>query len=350
MFVNFENTPYWKTLEPIIRSGAMQAAIDGVYRYPYRINFYPGTSCMFRCDFCNRNYDYVVKNSDNVFSQLINQDDGTDKKRFGVTGGLEPLTSPYIGKICKDLHDGGYISRMVTNGFLLNDKMLKKNPYINSLDNIRVSLYGLDEEETTSTTKHSKAYDVVKKNLREYNQRSDKTRLYLNYVLLPDNVDKLKNLISYITDIGGADNISLREDHSFRYKVEDRNKLQDALLSFDEAFKNLHDATVDYGYGLENAMLGLDTPLLQVSDQELIATQSPQVKVCIDPNGDVFSYMDAGFVGRPGVKRHCLGNVTNSSLEKELRKMRGIKIQQGDTTYLDAFNHLIHKYIHEKTK
>ena len=146
-----DQTPYWKTLLPIIESGAMQAAIDGIYRYPYRINLYPGTSCMFSCHFCNRNYDYVVKDSENIFSQLIEQDDGSDKHRFGVTGGLEPLTSPYIGKICKDLHDGGYVSRMVTNGFLLNDKMLRTNPYINSLDSIRVSLYGMDHKETLST-------------------------------------------------------------------------------------------------------------------------------------------------------------------------------------------------------
>ena len=228
-----QQTPYWKTLLPIIESGAMQAAIDGVYRYPYRINLYPGTSCMFSCHFCNRNYDYVVKDSANVFSQLIEQDDGSDKDRFGVTGGLEPLTSPYIGKICKDLHLGGYNSRLVTNGFLLNDKMLRRNPYINSLDNIRVSLYALDNKETFATTKHKKGYKVVKENLTLYNKRKDKTRLHLNYVLLPEYIEKLDTILQYVNDIGGVDNISLREDHSFRFNIRDRNKVQDTLLKFD---------------------------------------------------------------------------------------------------------------------
>ena len=350
MLMRFEDTPYWQTLAPIIESGAMQAAIDGVYRYPHRINLYPGTSCMFKCNFCNRNFDYVAKDTDNVFSQLIEQDDGSDKHRFGVTGGLEPLTSPYIGKICRDLHDGGYVARMVTNGFLLNDKMLSKNPYINSLDNIRVSIYGLDAHETLDTTKHQKAHDVVKQNLTDYNKRPDRTKLYLNYVLLPSHINKLDKLIDYITDIGGVENVSLREDHSFRYNVKDRSALQDALNSFDQKIKQRLDIAIDYGYGLKNAMAGLDTTLMQVSDDELIDTQSPQVKICVDPNGDVFSYMDAGFVGRPGVQRHCLGNVTNSSLEKELSKVKRIRPQQGDTTYLDAFNHIIHKYIYEKRK
>lgn len=347
--MQFENTPYWKTLQPIIDSGAMQAAIDGVYRYPHRINLYPGTSCMFSCHFCNRNYDHVVKDSDNVFSQIIEQDDGTDKHRFGVTGGLEPLTSPYIGKICKDLHDGGYVSRLVTNAFLLNDKMLDRNPYINSLDNIRVSVYGMDDAETVETTKHAKAYEVVKQNLTAYNRRDDKTKLYINYVLLPENMDKLDKLVRYIEDIGGVGNVSLREDHSFRYNLEDRNRLQDALWNFDQHMSSMN-TPVDYGYGLQNALQGVHEPLVQVDHTQLIDTQSPQVKVCVDPNGDIFSYMDAGFVGRPGVGRHCLGNVTGSSIEEQLRRMVKIKPREGDDTYLDAFNHLVHSYIHSKTR
>jgi len=292
----------------------------------------------------------VVKDSDNIFSQLIEQDDRTDKHRFGVTGGLEPLTSPYIGKICKDLHDGGYVSRMVTNGFLLNDKMLRRNPYINALDNIRVSLYGMDHKETLATTKHAKGYEVVKTNLTNYNKRKDRTLLYLNYVLLPENINKLETILEYMMDIGGADCISLREDHSFRYNVKDRNKLQDALLKFDERVKKYYNVKVDYGYGLQNAMQGIDMPLVQVSHKELNSTQAPQAKVCVDPNGDIFSYMDAGFTGRLGVKRYCLGNVTNSSLEKQLKKMKRIKPQKQDPAYLDAYNHLIQRYIYEQTK
>ena len=61
----FEHSPYWKTLLPIIKSGAIKAVIDGVYQYPYRINMYPGISCMFKCLYCGRNYDAVVKNSKN---------------------------------------------------------------------------------------------------------------------------------------------------------------------------------------------------------------------------------------------------------------------------------------------
>ena len=262
----------------------MEAAIKGVYRYPYRINIYPGTSCMFSCLFCGRNYDAVVKGSrPNVFSQVIEQDDGKDPDRIHISGGLEPLTSPFINQICKDLSDKGYRSRMITNGFLLNSKTLTKNPYINSLDHIRVSLYGLDESEYLSTTRHQKGWRVVKENLTEYNKRDDKTRLYVNYVLLPENFGKLDRILTYIEDIGGVHNLSLREDFTFQYEIDDRNRIQDTLLKFDEEVKQ-RGIDVDYGYALQDAMMGKSSYLIKVTPEELTTGQSPQVKVCLDPN------------------------------------------------------------------
>ena len=344
----FEQSPYWKTLQPIIESGAIQAAIDGVYKYPYRINLYPGTSCMFECLYCGRNYDAVIKKSKNIYKQIIEQDDGKDKNRFGITGGLEPLTSPYINDICKDLIDKGYKSRMVTNGFLLNDKILSKNPYINSLDHLRISLYGLDNEEYVATTRHNLGWQVVKENLTNYNKRDDKTKLFLNYVLLPKHFENLHSIINYIQDIGGASNLSLREDYTFQYKINERNKVQDTLLAFDERIKKMN-MTIDYGYALQNAMRGEDAHLMRVTYNELRPTQSPQVKICVVPNGNIYSYMSAGFVERPGALRHALGNVNNSSIEQELKKQVEVAPREDDMQYLDAYNHLILKYIHEKS-
>lgn len=347
MRMQFENTPYWQTLQPIIESGAMEAAIKGVYRYPYRINIYPGTSCMFSCLFCGRNYDAVVKGSrPNVFSQVIEQDDGKDPDRIHISGGLEPLTSPFINQICKDLSDKGYRSRMITNGFLLNSKTLAKNPYINSLNHIRVSLYGLDESEYLSTTRHQKGWRVVKENLTEYNKRDDKTRLYVNYVLLPENFGKLDRILTYIEDIGGVHNLSLREDFTFQYEIDDRNRIQDTLLKFDEEVKQ-RGIDVDYGYALQDAMMGKSSYLIKVTPEELTTGQSPQVKVCLDPNGNIYSYMEAGFVDRPGALRHSLGNVIDSSIEQELRKQRQVEIHHDDMQYMDAYNHLVLKYMHQ---
>ena len=343
----FEHSPYWKTLLPIIKSGAIQAALAGVYKYPYRINLYPGTSCMFECLYCGRNYDAVIKKSKNIYKQIIEQDDGKDKNRFGITGGLEPLTSPYINDICKDLIDKGYKSRMVTNGFLLNDKILSKNPYINSLDHLRISLYGLDNEEYVATTRHKLGWQVVKENLTNYNKRDDKTKLFLNYVLLPDNFENLHSIINYIQDIGGIENLSLREDFSFQYEINNRNKLKDSLLLFDEKIKNMN-ITIDYGYALQQLLNGEDAILMRVTHKELRPKQSPQVKICVDPNGNIYSYMEAGFVDRPGAIRHALGNIINSSVEQELKKQIEITPLPDDIQSLDAYNHLIERYVYEQ--
>ena len=120
----------------------MQAAIDGVYKYPHRINFFPGTSCMFKCSFVDETT--MKSNVDTYFyDRILDEDDGKDIYRFNISGGLE-LTYKYIDRLCKDLYDRRYKSRLVTNGFLLNNKSLIKNRYLFSLDHIRVSLYGLD--------------------------------------------------------------------------------------------------------------------------------------------------------------------------------------------------------------
>jgi hypothetical protein len=42
--------------------------------------------------------------------------------------------------------------------------------------------------------------------------------------------------------------------------------------------------------------------------------------------------------------------VTNSSLEEQLKKMKRIEPEEQDPEYLDAYNHLIQRYIHEQRK
>ena len=93
-------------------------------------------------------------------------------------------------------------------------------------------------------------------------------------------------------------------------------------------------------------MAGKQSHLIKVTVDELTHRQSPQVKVCVDPNGNIYSYMEAGFVDRPGALRHSLGNVIDSSIENELRKQKQVEPRHDDMQYMDAYNHLILKYIH----
>ena len=45
-----------------------------------------------------------------------------------------------------------------------------------------------------------------------------------------------------------------------------------------------------------------------------------------------------------------LGNIINSSIEDELKKQVEVEPKDDDMQYLDAYNHLILKYIHDYTK
>ena len=48
---------HYETINPLLESGHLIAAIKGEYHYPHTIVLIPGLSCMFKCTFCGRNYD-----------------------------------------------------------------------------------------------------------------------------------------------------------------------------------------------------------------------------------------------------------------------------------------------------
>ena len=49
---------------------------------------------------------------------------------------------------------------------MLTPRFIEKNPNLLTVDHFRISLYGYDEDQTTSTTKNNKAFRVVKKILK----------------------------------------------------------------------------------------------------------------------------------------------------------------------------------------
>ena len=167
--------------------------------------------------------------------------------------------------------------------------------------------------------------------------------LHINHVILPTDFENLDQILNYIDDIGGVDTLSLREDFSFHYPINDRNRLMDKLLEFDEKI-NSRTINVDYGYALQQLVEGREASLIRVDWTQLTETQSPQVKIAIDPRGDIYSYFEAAFIDRLNSERHILGNVINSSIQEELSKLKKIKPQEGDTDFFDAFNHVIESY------
>ena len=339
---NLLSKAHYKTIQPLLDSGHIQAAVKGEYKYPASVVLLPGLSCMFKCTFCGRNYDAKEKRQEKhfkIFEQVILQ----DKKRSNmyISGGLEPMTNPYLNDIIKLLHDNEYKPRMLSNGFMLTPKYVDKNPYLKTLDHLRISIYGIDEEEYKITTRHLKGWNVVKENIKAYNKRTDKTNISINYVLLPTNFERFHEILNYIDEVGGVKELSLREDFTGKQNISDRNKFKDLLFSFDEKVKQ-RGIKVDYGYTMAEILDGRDDcKLIQCNLEHLDNMQHPQVKIYIDPRGDIYNYTGASFIDRPDSERHILGNVIDSSVEKELKKQKRIEPQESDIQFLDAFAKLI---------
>ena len=124
---------YWtNTISPLLNNGSLESAVEGKYSYPNRIGLYPGMTCQFFCSFCGRNYDARydskdIKKSFAIFKKIIDQDPKTDiawRDRFRISGGLEPLTNPYIGEIISYGNSKGFKMQMYTNAYALTSKFL----------------------------------------------------------------------------------------------------------------------------------------------------------------------------------------------------------------------------------
>jgi len=119
-----EANRYWNnTILPLLKNGSLEHAVEGTYAYPNRIGLYPGMTCQFFCTFCGRNYNAKYQSQDidksfEVFKQVIDQDPKQGEfwqDRFRISGGLEPLTNPHIGKIISYGNSQGFKMQMYTN-------------------------------------------------------------------------------------------------------------------------------------------------------------------------------------------------------------------------------------------
>ena len=127
---------YWEnTVASLMESGKLVDAIKNKVSYPNRIGLFPGIRCQFFCTFCGRNYaakytDEVAKKSFEIFKKVIDEDPKDDynwEDRFRISGGLEPLTNPYIGEIVSYGASKGFLMQMYTNGFALHQIFSKNN-------------------------------------------------------------------------------------------------------------------------------------------------------------------------------------------------------------------------------
>ena len=356
LIINGQGAKYWKnSIIPILQKDLVNKCLNNEYQYPYRIGLYLGPSCMFRCDFCGRNYDAYYKkdvrqNGNELIHNIIDTAPTDDPHRFYLSGGLEPLTNPGLGSIIKHGAARGFKFGLYTNGYMLTEKYIEQHPGLWYLDTLRISLYGYDAESYYNTTKNKKGFDVVKQNALAFSNLRDQVannvKFGFNYVILPGQAKHIDKVIKFVEDAGG-DFVTLREDYSNptdANKFENQKQLIDAFEKIDT---NIH---IDYGYALHYPSLGLPGTVLQhVTYKEIRPKGFPQISCVVDLYGDVYLYREAGFIDRPGADRYIIGRLSpTNTFEDIINNYKEVTPQENDTDYFDAFDHTITKLLNKE--
>tara|TARA_Y100001963_G_scaffold63774_1_gene88816 strand:+ start:4 stop:1128 length:1125 start_codon:yes stop_codon:yes gene_type:complete len=337
---------------------------------------------MYYCGFCGRNQKAkykgsVTKEGNQRFKDIISS--MPKYSTLSISGGLEPLTNSGLGDIISHAKSEGHRVPLITNGHMLTPKYLEKNPGLWDLDSLRISLYGTNEESTYFVTRNKKAYHMVKSNVVEFlklrNEMNPKLKFGFNYIILPENIDTILQLLDYINDINskvdngrGVDFLTLREDFGSVTEINDdvdksvegrkyhldgfmtdeqREHLIDVFHEFNKRKdKMCPDMHVDFGYAmvaLGDGVLG--KPLARVSGEQMRKSGYPQMSVAIDSLGDIFLYREAGFLDRPGNQKFVAGRIGEKSLEDTLKDFISNEVQvdrkESDSRFMDSYDHLM---------
>jgi dTDP-4-amino-4,6-dideoxy-D-glucose ammonia-lyase len=281
------------------------------------------------------------------------------KDRFRISGGLEPLTNPDIGKIISHGTSQGFNMQMYTNGYALSKNFLEKQQGIFDLEVLRVSLYGYDSESYYRVTKNKKAYDIVLKNLKDFCVQvpgtNSRIKLGVNWIILPGHSNDVKYVFKMIKEINSVSDfkisfITLREDFSQSNNYisdEEREKLHKIFIEIEKET----DIHIDYGYALHSVRHGRPTgPIKMATHEEMDRHGWPQIATSIDSLGNLYVYHETGFLERPGSERYIIGNVKDSSIADLVKQHllgNGITPKPFDVGFLDAFDHTTTLLIHE---
>jgi dTDP-4-amino-4,6-dideoxy-D-glucose ammonia-lyase len=370
---------YWNTIIPFARYTSN--VINNIYNFPLRIAFFPGVSCMFYCGFCGRNQNAKYPSSSSKIGieklkSVINEIDGNTA--ISISGGLEPLTNPYLGDLITYAKSKNLQVPLITNAYSLTEGYLEKNKGIWDLDSLRISLYGVDEESYEFVTRSKKSYNMVKNNTTNFLKKrkvfNSQLKVGFNYIILKENIRDIRKLCNYIEiinseseskidfltlreDFGSVTGHDLNVDRERKYRldgflnVDDRKYLLDELLYVEEfkknKFPNIH---IDYGYALQGLLdKKLDYYLVRATDLQVTTKGYPQLSVAIDLFGDVFLYREAGFLNREGNEPYIIGRLEeNNSLENIIKnhlKNHEEKTEKNSSRFLDSFDHLITKLL-----
>jgi len=212
--------------------------------YPIYMEVSPVGSCNHRCVFCA--YDYIGypnrKLDREVFLRFIDEVSDCGLRSLLFAGEGEPLIHPDIGEFVTYTKQKGIDVGLFTNGELLDKKL--NETILKSLTFIRFSINGGNRDNYNLIHKRD-SFNKVIENLKYCatlkKQNSLDVTIGIQFVLLPENIDSIKDLIFMVKDIG-IDYLSIKpfvlqnESQFYRQKTFDHDL--DSFFNELESYSN----------------------------------------------------------------------------------------------------------------
>ena len=179
--------------------------------YPIYMEVSPVGSCNHRCVFCA--YDYIGypnrKLDKNRFFKFIDEISEVGLKSMLYAGEGEPLIHPNIAEFITYTKQKGIDVGLFTNGELFDKKL--NDEVLDSLTFIRFSINAGDEESYNLIHKKNvfnKVIENVKYCAKLKKDKNLNVTIGVQFVLLPENINSIKNLIFLLRD--SVDYISIK--------------------------------------------------------------------------------------------------------------------------------------------
>jgi MoaA/NifB/PqqE/SkfB family radical SAM enzyme len=177
---------------------------------PFKLQLNPTNRCNLKCKFCwLRDFDSGNLNLDEIsekkYLKIIEEAHELNVKEIEITGGGEPMMRKDIMKIIESIKKHKMKGRLITNGTLLNEKIIKKLISI-GWDEIVVSLdaptkevndYLRGEGSFEESVKAIKILQIMKND-----SNSEKPKLSIHMVICNKNIHLLPKMFEFIYSFG----------------------------------------------------------------------------------------------------------------------------------------------------